>query len=72
MSLSDVDVIKTLIKSPEIFIRDYRITNDTPFEGLLIPCTWDIKDDVRNILVEALKNWIAIKEFMNEREENND
>ena len=62
MSLSDVDVIKTLVKSPEMFIRAYRISNDSPFEGLLIPCTWDIKDDLRNILVQALKNWIALRE----------
>lgn len=35
-------------------IVDYRQASDCPFQGLMIPCSWDIKDDVRKTLVEAL------------------
>jgi len=60
--LTDIDIIKMLIKSPETYIQDYRVANDDPFVGLLIPCSWDLKDRLREILLEALDHWTTTKE----------
>ena len=45
-----------MIEIKDEYIRDYRVSNDSPFEGLLIYCNWENKDELRKqILKDNIK-----------------
>ena len=59
--MSNIEVTKQgiarLILDKDALI-DYRRMNDCPFEGILIPCVWSAKENIKETIREALRLYI--------------
>ena len=50
------DYAKMIVNSEAL--KDYRVANDSPFEGIIIRCSWDEKEQVKETIYRALRLYV--------------
>ena len=50
------DYAKIIVNSEAL--KDYRVANDSPFEGIIIRCSWDEKEQVKETIYRALRLYV--------------
>jgi len=39
-------------------LQDYRVAYDSPFQGILLRCSWDEREQVKETIYEALRLYV--------------
>jgi hypothetical protein len=55
--VSHKEIAKAIIEKKAL--QDYRMANDCPFQGIIIGCQWDYKDEVKETIYKALEVFIT-------------